>query len=202
MSQGASISLGMAQKIAEKIRDELAPYCERLDIAGSVRRQRPQCSDVDLVLLPREGALKEIHARVGANPDTRILKAGAQIMAFVLSNGVQVDLYFAQPAVHDLAGYTPGNYGMRLLAMTGSKEHNVWLAQLAKKQGYHFAPYRGLMRGGTYRFKAEGGEEYKGGEVWRGEDELEILRALGLGWIPPEQREIDRVEQHPREAAS
>lgn len=202
MSQGATIALALAQKIAEKIREELAPYCDKIDIAGSVRRLRPFCSDVDLVLLTREGMRRELERRVQQNPSTRVLKNGAQIMALMLSNGVQVDLYFAQPEQNDLAGYVPGNYGMRLLAMTGSREHNVWLAQEAKRRGLHFAPYRGLMRGGRYRIANEGGEEYHGGEVWRGESELEILRELGLGWIPPEQREIQNVDKHPREEPS
>jgi len=206
MSQGKSIPLAQAETIAERIRTELAPWCARIDIAGSVRRRRPWCSDVDIVLLPREGARREIEQRAASNPQTQVLKQGPQIVQLLLGNGVQVDLYFAVAAVHDLAGYTPGNYGMRLLAMTGSREHNVWLAAEAKRRGYHFAPYRGLMRGGHYAITKPSGanlakerEEYIGGEVWRGEEELEILRPLGLGWIPPEAREIQNVGTHPRE---
>jgi len=208
MSQGQTIPLATAQKIAELIRSELAGYCAQIEIAGSVRRQRPHCSDIDLVLLPKDGLRPEIEARVRANPNTRVIKSGPQIVQLLLANGVQVDLYMARTAINDLAGYIPGNFGMRLLAMTGSREHNVWLAELAKQKGYHFAPYKGLMRGGRYAITKPAGAgsakptvEYLDGEVWRGESELEILRALGLGWIPPEAREIDRVNQHPREEA-
>jgi len=208
MSQGQTIPLQTAQRIAGTIRDELADFCERIEIAGSVRRQRPHCSDIDLVLLPREGQRPEIEARAKANPNTRVIKSGPQILQLMLANGVQVDLYMARPAINDLAGYTPGNFGMRLLAMTGSREHNVWLAELAKQKGYHFAPYKGLLRGGRYAVTKPAGAgsarptvEYLDGEVWRGETELEIFRALGLGWIDPEAREIDRVQQHPREDA-
>ena len=79
---------------------------------------------------------------------------------------------------------------MRLLAMTGSKAHNIHLAKLAEAKGYHFHPYRGLMKGGAYFFAREGGREYRGGQVFVGEIELEILRALGLGWIEPAAREV------------
>ncbi|HWA07942.1 MAG TPA: hypothetical protein VG838_00595 [Opitutaceae bacterium] len=189
MSEGVRIKLAAAQKIAERIRDELAGYCDRIDIAGSVRRQRPECGDIDLVLLPKEGQRRDIEKRMGHNPNTRVLRSGPEIMALILANGVQVDLYFARPAVNDLAGYIPGNYGMRLLAMTGSREHNVMLARLAKQRGYHFAPYRGLLRGGFYQAKGEG-EEYVGGEVFAAEEELNIFRELGQGWIAPEAREV------------
>jgi DNA polymerase (family 10) len=186
-----STPLDRAQVIAEKIRAELAPFCDRIDVAGSVRRKRPFCNDVDLVLLVKDVCDGELRRRVISSPNSRVLKNGADIMSFILANGVQVDLFFAKHAENTLLEYVPGNYGMRLLAMTGSKEHNIFLARRAKAQGLHFHPYKGLMRGGSYHYKPEGGEEYKGGEVFRGEEELEIFRELGLGWIEPELREIE-----------
>lgn len=190
MSNGPTMTLAYAERVAETIKRELAPYCQRIEIAGSVRRRRPECGDIDLVLLPTPGLRREIGARVRSNPSTRVLKDGDEILQFVLHSGTQVDLYFARPEENDLAGYTPGNFGMRLLAMTGSKEHNVKLAREAKRLGLHFAPYRGLQRGGHYQRHADSSETYHGGEVFRGETEEGIFEALGLPWIPPEQREV------------
>jgi len=182
--------LASARKIAERIVAELRPFCEQIEIAGSIRRARPEVGDIDLVILPREGEENALRARATASPSVRVLTQGRENMSLVLANGIQVDLFFARRAQNDLAGYVPGNFGMRLLAMTGSKEHNIHLAKLAEAKGYHFAPYAGLMRGGRYRFAAGGGREYHGGEVFVGEKELEILRALGLGWIEPDAREV------------
>ena len=184
--------LALARKIAESIRGELAPFAEKIEIAGSIRRARPEVGDIDLVILPREGedtALRQRATAAVRAGNARVLTQGAENMTLVLANGIQVDLFFARRAQNDLAGYVPGNFGMRLLAMTGSKEHNIHLAKEAEKQGYHFHPYRGLMRGGRYVYRDEG-RRYEGGEVFRGEDELEILRTLGLGWIDPEAREV------------
>lgn len=183
--------LDRARTVAEKLRAELLEFCDKIEIAGSIRRARPFVGDIDFVLLCREGARPALERRVGKNPSTRILRNGRENMAFVLANGMQVDLFFATPAVNDLAGYIPGNFGMRLLAMTGSKQHNIFLTKQANARGCHFHPYRGLMRGGYYAALPEGGREYRGGEVFASEEELMIFKELGLGWVPPEQREID-----------
>lgn len=190
MSQGVRIPLAKAQRTAERIASEISSYCVKLEIAGSVRRQRPDVGDVDLVCLLHDGRAvrRDLEARVRRNPETRVLRSGKDVLAFILPNGVQVDLYFAHAEINDLAGYTPSNWGMRLLAMTGSKEHNIFLAKEAEKRGLHFSPNRGLMRGGNYVLTADG-REYKHGTVFCSADECQILTELGLGWIPPEQRE-------------
>jgi DNA polymerase/3'-5' exonuclease PolX len=184
--------LDRARKVAERIREELRPYCAKIEIAGSIRRERPEVGDIDLVLLPREGMEREMRERATAatrGAGARLLANGAENIRLQLANGMQVDLFLARHAQNDLAGYIPGNFGMRLLAMTGSKQHNIHLAKTAEAQGFHFHPYRGLMRGGRYVIRDEG-RRYEGGEVFRGEDELEVLRALGLGWIEPSAREV------------
>lgn len=47
------MNLVTAQKRAEKIVTWLAPYCERIQIAGSIRRERPLCNDIDIVCIPK-----------------------------------------------------------------------------------------------------------------------------------------------------
>jgi hypothetical protein len=41
-----------ALAIAERLKADLAPYCTRIEIAGSVRRQRPQVKDVEICAIP------------------------------------------------------------------------------------------------------------------------------------------------------
>ena len=45
--------LKQAQGYAAKIVDWLRPYCEHIEIAGSIRRECATCADVDLVCIPR-----------------------------------------------------------------------------------------------------------------------------------------------------
>lgn len=43
------------QKAAEAIVERLRPACERIEVAGSIRRRAPWCKDVELVCIPRMG---------------------------------------------------------------------------------------------------------------------------------------------------
>lgn len=52
MSEGRAIPLAAARAIAEQVRKALAPACERIEIAGSVRRERPEVHDIEIVAIP------------------------------------------------------------------------------------------------------------------------------------------------------
>jgi DNA polymerase/3'-5' exonuclease PolX len=43
------MQIAKATAIAERIKAELAPYTERIEIAGSVRRRKPEVKDIELV---------------------------------------------------------------------------------------------------------------------------------------------------------
>jgi DNA polymerase/3'-5' exonuclease PolX len=53
MSAGVDIPLEDARAAAEDLRALLAPACDRIEIAGSVRRRRPVVHDIELVAIPR-----------------------------------------------------------------------------------------------------------------------------------------------------
>lgn len=47
------MNLKSASDIAIKICERLQPFCSRINIAGSVRRQKPEVKDIEIVCLPR-----------------------------------------------------------------------------------------------------------------------------------------------------
>jgi len=53
MSKPNPMRLETAQKLAKQIIAKLAPHCDRIDIAGSVRRKKDLCGDIELVMLPK-----------------------------------------------------------------------------------------------------------------------------------------------------
>lgn len=47
------MKLAEAQAIANDVRAALLPHCERCEIGGSIRRQRPEVGDVEIIAIPR-----------------------------------------------------------------------------------------------------------------------------------------------------
>ena len=48
------IPLVKAKKWADRIVEILAPHCDRIEIAGSIRRQKPTIGDIEVVCIPKQ----------------------------------------------------------------------------------------------------------------------------------------------------
>ena len=166
------LHLSAADKLAAKIVAALAPYCERIEIAGSIRRRRPLVNDIDIVCLPNRGDYVTLRERILTH--TRLVTDGKETIISRLANNVQLDLWLAQQPKKDLFSSTPTNFGALFLSRTGSKEHNIWLCEQAQKLGRHFNPHYGVFERG--RLLACATEE-------------EIFKALRMDFVPPERRE-------------
>ena len=171
------MNLKRAMAIGESVMNALAPHCEQIEIAGSIRRQRAEVGDLDLVILPKPGKLDIIKARC-AQRCARVTDGGQNCiyrMQLPDLTQFQIDLFFARPANRDLLQYVPSTFGTLLLCRTGSKEHNIWLVEHAKRLGLTWNPYRGVIDAEGY--------------VLASESEEEIFKALALEFVPPEKRE-------------
>src|SRR4030066_671949 len=105
--------LEQAQKLAQEIVDQIIPYCERIEVAGSIRRKKSEVNDVDIVLIPKPLLWHRIIAALQRAMDAKILKRGDSI-AQLLIKDVKVDFYVASKQT----------WGALLLIRTGSAEHN------------------------------------------------------------------------------
>lgn len=166
-----------ALKIAKQIEAALLPFCERIAIAGSIRRSRPQVNDIDLVILAKAGQRQAFMDRCLVRGVAVTNGEQNAIFRLRLSDRteIQLDLFFARPPRRDLLAYEPGNFGSLLLCRTGSKEHNIFLVEHAKQMGLVWHPYRGV-------FDAAG-------KCLAAESEEEIFQALDLEFINPARRE-------------
>lgn len=54
------MELSQARSIAERVVAKLMPSCERIKICGSVRRQKPECRDLDIVVQPKRRPIKNL----------------------------------------------------------------------------------------------------------------------------------------------
>ncbi len=172
--------LDQAITAANQVKDLLAKYCEKIEVAGSIRRQRPECNDIDLVCLPIPGQEAALRVRIGEK--TKLIQSGEKILSTMLDwrpsaahpDGVRLDIYFAHAGIPDMIDPTPGNWGSVLLCRTGSKEHNAYLCKVAQDMGCKWEPARGIVCKG---------------KVIASETEEDIFRALDLEFVNPEMRE-------------
>ncbi len=153
--------LEQGQRLASAIIDKLKPYCERCDVAGSIRRKKHFVRDIDLVLIPSDPwHLYPAIAGLG-----QLTAKGGKVQR-VICNGAQVDIYFA----------TPETWATLFLIRTGSKENNIRLCAHAKNMHWH------LAANGDGLFNAEG-------KRVAGDTEESIYQTLGLPYQQPEDRE-------------
>ena len=172
------ITLSKAQRIAAHVVGELRPFCKRIEIAGSIRRQRPEVGDIDLVIEPsdRPGIERRVTAKC------KLEKCGEQYLLARMPDGTQLDVWFShtprevrQGEFFSGADVKPDNFGCLLLSRTGSTTHNIMLCERAKKLGRNFNPSWGVYQGGICVASAT---------------EAAIYHALGLEFIEPTAREF------------
>jgi DNA polymerase (family 10) len=181
------VKLEEAQVLAEQVRVTLEPLCERVVIAGSIRRQKPEVNDIDLVTLPKcaeRSSFLDCNYKVRVSETEvwltlfpSVLKKwglkvdalGPELLRFSrIEDGFQVDVYRARPET----------WGVILLVRTGSKQHNVKLCSLARSKGLMLSAAKGVI--------ADDGC----GEVVASWTEEEIFAALGLAFVAPKDREV------------
>jgi DNA polymerase (family 10) len=155
----------------------------RLEIAGSLRRQKEIVHDIDILVSAKDPA--SVHEAFTTYPEvSQILAKGETKSSVVLNFGIQVDLRTV----------TDKEFPYALYYFTGSKEHNVAVRTIAKARGFKINEYgifSAKRTGGSLPVR-QAGASLLGGKEARlipCKDEEGIFQALKLNYIPPELRE-------------
>lgn len=96
------ISLTRAESIAESLRETLAPFYERFQIVGSVRRRCSVVHDIDVVIIPKVGGIIGIvqWAKQNKHNASRLswsLISMGKTRIQIMYQGEPVDIYLADP---------------------------------------------------------------------------------------------------------
>ena len=162
--QGERVSIAEARAAAEAIVEDLKqlPEVEQVSVAGSCRRRRETCGDLDVLATCSDpGPPMD---RLAAHPLVEtVLQRGDTKQRVRLRTGIELDLRVVPQA----------SFGAAMQYFTGSKEHNIVVRQRAKDLNLKVNEY------GVFR-----GEEQIAGRT-----EEDVYAAVGLPWIPPELRE-------------
>lgn len=165
--------------LAYALRASLAPYCERLEMAGSLRRRKAEIGDIELVAIPKMmetrldlfGESRAVVSRLDdvlAEMQYPILKSGSRYKQFGLPQGITCDL-FLQP--------DPATWGVNFTIRTGSADFAQWLVTDRRLGGAKpgFLTIRDAL-------------VWHGGEIVPTPEEEDFFRVLGVKWIEPERR--------------
>jgi len=118
------MKLEEAESIANEVVNLLNLLCERIEIAGSIRRGKSEINDIDIVLLPKpQFTSKGIQYKLenaGAKAEL-----GGKKMLKMFYKEKQVDIYIAERQ----------NFEVLFLIRTGSALHNQMLCQKALNKG-------------------------------------------------------------------
>lgn len=172
MSKGTKRPYAEVFPVARHIVEKLAPHCERIEIAGSLRRGRPMVGDVELVALPRY-----IHNLVGDVVGSHLDNFLGAHVTFMKNGDRYKQFAYGKYTVDLFLPASPAHWGSIFMIRTGSHEWNMWLMNEA-------APSAGV------RF--DKGLVYLGGQLLNTPEESDVLEALGLPWVPPARRDDNK----------
>jgi len=149
-----------AQAVADEIVARLLPFCERIVVAGSLRRRKAEVGDVEILYIPRLATTKvdffatatgklvddELNFMLSCRLlEKRLNKLGSEMWGSKNklarhACGIPVDFFSA----------TPENWWNYLVCRTGGAQSNVAVASAAQRKGWKWNPYGvGFSRGGA-----------------------------------------------------
>lgn len=154
--------------VAKKYLDILSPYCNRIEIGGSIRRKKSQCKDIELIMIRDPSKIEQLEGVINNWEKVRGSIRGRYIQVRLPEN-VVADIFIA---VDDGT-----NWGNIYLIRTGNWRFSRFMMGIRSKQvGY----------------------EHHGGYLWKDGDirvdcyeEKDVFEVLKMNYIPPEEREFE-----------
>lgn len=143
-----------ALAVAEDLAGQLAPGCERIEIAGSIRRRRPDVGDVELLYIPRlreepdpaslfdmreVNEADELIAKLERLEVLRRRLSVTGVQAFGKLNKLMVHAPSGIPV--DLFAASPATWWNQLVCRTGPADLNTRICDAAINRGWHWNVY-------------------------------------------------------------
>lgn len=159
--------LAVADAIAQRVRRQLLPHCLRCEVAGSIRRRKPNVNDIEIVAIPKPYTSLPLFLDGVALVVNQWPKVKGELPCKYtrrrLPDGIELDLFFA----------TPENWGFIFGIRTGSRDFSGQVLG------------RGWVRNG---YHGVDGMLTKDGIPVPTPEEHDLFRLAGVPWTPPERR--------------
>lgn len=180
MSDGERIPYEEAKKVADELVNKLSRVCQRIEIAGSLRRKKATVGDIEIVIIPpaainlfgdpeddeEDYALYLIDC-VLTEAGCKFVKNGKRYKQVVYDGRYTVDLFIT----------TPEKWGCIFTIRTGSADFTKRL--VTKKR------YGGLCPDNL---------QFRDGRIVEDDilldtpEEIDVFKALGMDYVEPEMR--------------
>jgi len=163
------VNLIYAKNLAEKYKAILAPFCKRIEIAGSIRREVPIVKDIELVCIPTSKYAFEF-AEIVNKWTKRKGEALGKYTQRILPEGVMLDLFIC----------TDKTWACNFFIRTGSADFNAAVMKYAAAKNFQFKD--------AQLFKKEQ-DEYGSCQIDKSPKcEKDVFSLLGLRFLPPAAR--------------
>ena len=198
MSEGTGMDIGAAKSYAKLFILSICDFCEKVEIAGSIRRGKPKVHDIEVLATPvfttieqvlidgvKRETVNSLHMRMLRLRQDGIVTADRmrkdkhkdpfgeryyRINYNFTDLKIPVDLFVVIP---------PAQWGTQLLIRTGCAEFSHWVVSRRIDQGLRF----------------KDGHLEKNGSVIDTPTEESVFEALNLMYMPPERREVGEWER-------
>lgn len=171
---------------AEELVERFRPWCERIEIAGSIRRKKSFVKDIEIVAVPN--IPKDLFGDVDTSLDHELttfideerrkgrlsprlrddghkIGWGPKFKAMLTEDGIPIDLFMVVP---------PAQWGAVFAIRTGPGDYSQYLVTSCKEMGLK------CNEGALWR---------KDGSLYPTPEEEDFFRGCGIEWIPPEKRQ-------------
>jgi len=185
---------GQAKAIADELVQRLATSCERIEIAGSLRRLRNNVGDIEILYIPKfskyipAGELLEAETlkNLADSILDELLSAGiiskrkTSLDRAVWGESNKLALHAETGIPVDFFATTENCWSNYLVCRTGPAESNMRIASIAKARGWKWHPYG---PGFSRRIGALQPDEW-----FIVGSEKDVFDFVGIPFLPPEKR--------------
>lgn len=173
----------IAANMAMYIQERLRPFCDRIMIAGSIRRRKEHVKDIELVCIPKKEPVKDLFENITGYqviPDfIKIVNEYKKIKGEPTGKYTQRLLRLQQEGSGriyecnlDLFMVTPENWGLLFMIRTGSADFSKKMMNVARSEGY----------------LVEDGQLWRGKSIVEVREEEDLFRILNRRWVEPWER--------------
>lgn len=136
------MELKKAHEIALSLQNELSPFCDRIAIAGSIRRKRNLIKDIEIVCIPKTEIITTQTSLFASSPhEVRSINFCKEVDKYEKVKGKsETGKYLQrrndQGIIFDIFIANARNWGYIKVLRTGSKAFNFIMLDALKKAGY------------------------------------------------------------------